>query len=267
MRIVHALAALLVLALAAAGAAAQQGISPPPAAPPDSTPLQDRPGIATLPLPADPATAVVLIFNHGTYRPQFRHVCNEDRDIPGLVRDLAATHGWRVHYLCSDVTDGNEPGSYTYKRADEILAVAAAYRAKGVQARHLFLLGHSAGGWSSLMAARKDPSGFNAVVAFAPAFAGTRAEATQYPRWRGEYAPRQITYLRQAKRIDALILSYSDDSYDRPEDLAPLESIPGLRILAFDVCGAGHGTTYTECFRTGARVEIEDYLKQRLAQP
>ena len=41
-------------------------------------------------------------------------------------------------------------------------------RARGVPDSHIFVLGHSAGGWSSLMAARKDASGFNAVVAFAP---------------------------------------------------------------------------------------------------
>ena len=116
------------------------------------------------------------------------------------------------------------------------------------------------------MAARKDGSVFNAIVAFAPAFAGPRHEEAQFPIWRQQYAPRQIAYLRQAKRIDALILAYSDDIYDRPQDLAPLEAIPGVRLVAFDACNAGHGTTYTECFRSGARAEIEDYMKERLAQ-
>jgi pimeloyl-ACP methyl ester carboxylesterase len=257
--------ALFALLLAAAGAAAQQSPAPPPAVE-DTDGLQAHGEQAPSPpqLPADPARAVVLIFNHGTYRPQRRHRCDEDGDVPAVVRGLAGAHAWTIHYLCSAATDDGDAGSYTYKRADEILAAVAAYRKRGVPARRIFLLGHSAGGWSSLMAARKDHSGFNAIVAFAPAFAGPRHEEAQYPKWRRELAPRQIAYLRQATRIEALIFAYSDDEFDRPADIAPLESVPGIRILAFDACQKGHGTTYSECFRTGARVEIEYYVKARL---
>jgi pimeloyl-ACP methyl ester carboxylesterase len=246
----------LFLVFLAAGAAAQQGPAPP-------GPLQDRaPPPASV--PGDPAQAVVLIFSHGTYRPQRRHQCNEERDVPAVVRDVASANGWTVHYLCSAATDDGIDGSYTYKRADEILAAVAGLRAKGVAARRIFLLGHSAGGWSSLMAARKDAGSFNAIVAFAPAFAGPRHEEAQFPKWRRELAPQQTAYLRQARRIEALIIAYSDDDFDRPADLGPLESIPGVRLLAFDACQRGHGTTYTDCFREGARVEIEDYIKSRL---
>ena len=252
------LLALLVFLLAAASAAAQQGPAPP-------GPLQEQ---RTEPppkaAPADPAQSVVLIFSHGTYRPQRRHQCNEEKDVPAVVRELADAHGWTVHYLCSIATDDGEAGSYTYKRADEILAAVAAHRARGVPAQRIFLLGHSAGGWSSLMAARKDHSSFNAVIAFAPAFAGPRYEEAQYPKWRRELAPAQTAYLREAKRIEALIFAYSDDDFDRPSELEPLQSIPGLRVLAFDACQRGHGTTYSECFREGAKVEIEDYIKSRL---
>ncbi len=256
--------ALLLLLLAAAGASAQQSIDPPSTSP-DSDGLQSRGDLPTPPvLPADPAKAVVLIVNHGTYRPQRRHQCNEGRDVPAVVRDLAAAHTWTIHYLCSSATDDGVDGSYTYKRADEILALVADYRGRGVPAERIFLLGHSAGGWSSLMAARKDHSGFNAIVAFAPAFAGPRHEEAQFPKWRRVLAPEQTAYLRQAKRIDALIFAYSDDDFDRPSELAPLESVPGIRLLAFDACKSGHGTTYSECFREGAKIEIEDYIKTRL---
>jgi pimeloyl-ACP methyl ester carboxylesterase len=257
--------ALLLLVLAAAGAAAQQAIDPP-ATGQDSDGLQSHGSDIPKPpaLTGDPAKAVVLIVNHGTYRPQRRHQCNEGRDVPAVVRDLAEAHAWMIHYLCSTATDDGVDGSYTYKRADEILAVVADYRGRGVPAERIFLFGHSAGGWSSLMAARKDHRGFNAIIAFAPAFAGPRHEEAQYPKWRRELAPAQTAYLREAKRIEALIFAYSDDDFDRPRELTPLESIPGLRLLAFDACNSGHGTTYTECFREGAKVEIEDYIKTRL---
>src|ERR1041385_1115275 len=100
MHITKHLAAALAFALFAAGAAAEQG------------------GVG----PSDPRNAVVLIFNHGTARPQQRHVCNENRDIPGILREVAAANGWTVRYLCSSATDEGVRGSYTYKRADEILA-------------------------------------------------------------------------------------------------------------------------------------------------
>lgn len=251
-------AAALALALAAGAAFAQDGRAPPRA-------QIEAPADRALPLRGDPAVAVVLIVNHGTLRPQFRHVCDEGRDVPAVVRDIADAQQWTIYYLCSAATDGNEAGSYTYKRADEILAAVARYRARGVPAQRIFLVGHSAGGWASLMAARKDHSGFNAIVAFAPAFAGPRHEAAKYPWWRGRLAPEQIAYLREAPRIRALVFAYSDDEFDRPADLAPLAAIPELRILAFDACREGHGTTYGECFRTGARVEIEHYIKTRLA--
>jgi pimeloyl-ACP methyl ester carboxylesterase len=249
----------------AAGAAAENGRPPAAVPPPSHSTLPEPPGSSPLTRPADPARAVVLIFNHGTNRPQYRHVCNEAQDVPGVVRDIAAAHRWILYYLCSTVTDGDRPASYTYKRADEILAAVARYRAFGVPARRIFLLGQSAGAWSSLMAARKEPAAFNAIVAFAPAFAGTRAEATRFPRWRGEYRPLQVAYLRQAKHIEALIFAYSDDPFNRPSDLAPLESIPGIDLIAFDACAHGHGTAYSQCFRTGARVEIEDYIERHLA--
>jgi pimeloyl-ACP methyl ester carboxylesterase len=252
------LSILFALLVAASGATAQQGPAPP-------APLQyESAKPPRAPPPGNPATAVVLIFNHGTYRPQRRHQCNERKDVPAVVRDVANANGWTVHYLCSVAIDDGVAGSYTYKRADEILAAVAAHRARGVPDSHIFVLGHSAGGWSSLMAARKDASGFNAVVAFAPSFAGPRYEESQYPKWRRELAPAQTAYVKQAKRIDALIFAYSDDDFDRPSELATLESVPGIRIVAFDACRRGHGTTYSECFREGARVEIENYIKTRL---
>jgi dienelactone hydrolase len=218
-----------------------------------------------MPLAGDPANAVVLIFNHGTDRPQVRHVCNERRDVPAVVREIAEARQWTLYALCSDAIDGDEAGSYTHKRADEILSAVAAYRARGVPAARIFLFGQSAGGWSSLLAARRDHGGFNAVVAFAPAFAGPRHEAARHPWWRGRLAPEQIAHLREAPRIEALIFAFSDDAYDRPEELAPLEAIPGVRIVAFDACNHGHATAFSDCFREGARTEIEHYIEERLA--
>jgi pimeloyl-ACP methyl ester carboxylesterase len=256
----------LAVALFAGSSAAEQGRPPPGSIDLD---VQSPPSGGARPrihVPIDPDHSVILIFNHGTTRPQRQHICDEARDVPTVLHDIARANGWTVHYLCSTAMDDGVAGSYTYKRADEILAAVAAFRARGIPAWRIFLLGHSAGGWSSLMAARKDRTGFNAIIAFAPAFAGPRHEESRFPIWRRRLAPEQMNYLLQAKRIDALIFAYEDDEFDRPRDIAPLERIPGIRIIAFDACMRGHGTTYSECFRTGARREIEDYIKLRLAR-
>src|SRR5690606_41086873 len=62
------------------------------------------------------------------------------------------------------------------------------------------LAGHSAGGWSALMATLEYGDQFNGVIAFAPAFAGRRSEVLRYPRWRRKIRPQQIEHLLQAKR-------------------------------------------------------------------
>ena len=53
----------------------------------------------------NPKNAVVLIFNHGTVRPQYRHNCRPRRDVPGVVRSVAANSSWRIFYLCSLAID------------------------------------------------------------------------------------------------------------------------------------------------------------------
>lgn len=209
---------------------------------------------------------VVLIFNHGTNRPQFRHVCRRERDIPRIVSMVARNTRWRIHYLCSTATDGEQQGSYTYKRAKEIERVVDAYRARGVPASRIFLVGHSAGAWSSLIAARQFGHKFNAVIAFAPAFAGPRHEVAQFPWWRNQIRPRQVDDILRAGRMPALVFAYPDDAFNRPRELAFLSRLQGVRVVTFDRCPQrDHGTTYSECFARMAAPEVERYIRTRLA--
>ncbi|MEQ8699675.1 MAG: alpha/beta fold hydrolase [Bauldia litoralis] len=238
-------------------------VRPDSSAPDTAQPDTTRPDTART---GDPRRMVVLIFNHGTRRPQRRHVCNRERDIPQVVIAVAQRTKWRVHYLCSTATDGSEQGSYTYKRAKEIERVVDAYRARGVPASRIFLLGHSAGAWSSLIAARQYGHKFNAVVAFAPAFAGPRYEVAQFPWWRNRIRPRQVTDILSAGRMRALVFAYPDDAFNRPRELAFLKQLTGVRLVTFDRCPERtHGTTYSGCFARMAAPEVERYIRARLA--
>ncbi len=259
------LAAAFVLILTAAGAPTALGAEGP--IPPDGSAIRPEAKRPAVPyrLAAQHRT-VMLIFNHGTRRPQFRHVCNRERDIPRVVQTVVRETRWRVHYLCSTATDEGVAGSYTYKRAREIEQVVDVYRARGVPASHIFLVGWSAGAWSSLIAARRFGHKFNAVIGFAPAFAGPRHETALYPWWRNEIRPRQVRDILQARRMRALVFAYPDDAFNRPRELAFLTSLSGVRLIAFDRCPERHhGTVYSACFARVAAPTIVTYIRARLA--
>ena len=95
---------------------------------------------------------------------------------------------------------------------DELLLI-------GVKATNIFLSGHSAGGWSSLMSMNMVGKKFNAGILFAPACCGPRSEILVYPSWRKRIRPAYIKNMTNVERIEALIFSYKDDPYNRPRDL------------------------------------------------
>jgi pimeloyl-ACP methyl ester carboxylesterase len=205
----------------------------------------------------------VLIYNHGTRRPQVRHQCNRDRNIPPVVRVLMGTGRFRLHYLCSRAVDGGEVGSYTYKRAAEIKRVVEKYRSRGVPAKRIFLLGFSAGGWSSLLASRHFGHKFNAVIAFAPAFAGPRHEFRLYPQWRGRIRPRQVAHIEMAASLPSLIFAFPDDSFNRPQDLSFLRRMRGVNLVTISNCQGGHRTPMGRCFAKAAASRIARYIQNR----
>ena len=66
---------------------------------------------------------------------------------------------------------------------------------------------------------------------------------------------------KAASLLARALLTDWDDAAGRFGKVIPKDY---KRVLAFDACNSGHGTTYSECFREGARIEIEDYIKTRL---
>jgi pimeloyl-ACP methyl ester carboxylesterase len=144
------------------------------------------------------------------------------------------------------------------------MRIVATFRSLGVPARHIFLVGQSAGAWSSLLVQRQAADTINAVIALAPAFAGPRSEESVYPWWRREILPKQMEFMTQARVLNALIFAFPDDDYDRPQELAPLASISGVTLVAFQDCQGGHLTAFTACFRGKARETIEAYIRSRI---
>ena len=180
-----------------------------------------------------PHDRIVIIYNHGTQRPQ--HV--EDCGAPWnqVPRSLLALQSERllIYYLCSRASESyakSSAGQYIYERLKEVEATLDELIALGVPPQNIFLAGHSAGGWTSLMAMKFVDRKFNAAIVFAPAFAGSRSEASTYPWWYQEARPKQIREMLEAPNVRALIFAYHDDPFERPEDLGFLTERYGKSV-------------------------------------
>lgn len=225
--------------------------------------------------PQSSADKIVLIYNHGTYRPQVIENCAafHNQPPPSILKLQQLNPKIEIYQLCSKAWESSaieDAGSYIYQRVNEVEATLDQLLASGVQAHNIFLVGHSAGGWTSLMAASRFPNKFNASIAFAPAFAGKRSEAKYFPWWRSQIRPQQIEAMLQAPRIKALVFAYEHDAYNRPQDLAFLDQrYPvSVELIAYD-CGNhfAHQTHHYDCQAEQTTQRIYQYIQQQRQQP
>jgi pimeloyl-ACP methyl ester carboxylesterase len=230
-----------------------------------------------------PDTAVI-VYNHGSLGEGQADPCEPAQEVggttPRIVRNLAGevVQGYRlaIFAFCTATktgrfrNDGSGGPPKVAGRRDDIKALVQALRAAGVPAERLFLMGHSAGGFASLLVERDAPDAQNAVIAFAPAFAGPRSDRSQ--AW-WDLRARYVAHLQQGREIDALVFSFEDDPYNRPQDLTFLQGIPGItldplssRTIEGVSCGIGepHRTVFLNCFGDTQEDDIQAYLATRL---
>jgi dienelactone hydrolase len=181
-----------------------------------------------------------------------------------------------VYGLCTNVSP-NPIGSTIavdelkiMKRVRKIEQVVRAFHDTGVPADHIFLVGQSAGGWASLLVARRQQVPINAVIAFAPAFAGQKAKRPDDMQTVQEL---HIAFLSAAERLNALVFAFDDDPYNTPEDLAVLRAIPGIRFIRLpaDVIAGrrceranAHATAFRDCFAQTQMDVILTYIAERV---
>ena len=233
-----------------------------------------------------PAETVVVIYNHGSDQEFVPDPCDpaggdsSEWSVPSVLSNLSGTRVAGKVIAMYGYCTPSRVGEYRHaersgepkvaKRAREIATLVDRFVALGVPRRQIFLAGHSAGAWASLLAAREHPRSFNAVIGFGPAFAGRRA--TRPPGWewlRGT----QVLHLRAAPRIDALVFAFEGDPYEPPADLAFLRGIPGVELVVLSEtridgvsCGGGspHLTDRKPCFHATQGARIRDYIERRL---
>ena len=205
----------------------------------------------------------IIIWSHGTERPQKRENCLK-LSVPESLFALSENDNVYFYFLCSRATDGDKLGSYIYKRKKEINKVLDQLISVGIKPKNIFLAGLSAGGWTSLMMMDQVGKKFNSAIVFAPAFAGPRSEIGIAPEWRREERPRQIKKMIKAKVIKALVFAYEDDPYNRPKELMFLkEKYPNSVEMVGYKCGNGHSTTYNDCRFDKTKQIIKKYFEKQ----
>lgn len=216
----------------------------------------------------------VIIYSHGIHRPQQTEPCYMPYNKPPKSLMEIVDKQTMVYRLCSTATEApaiSSAGRQVYLRKIEINHAIDAFIARGVKPRHLFLAGHSNGGWTSLMMMRDVNKRFNGVIAYAPAFAGKRSEVSFAPWWRNTVRPKQIKDMLKAPNMDALVFAYERDNYNRPEDLEflpanyPLVGSSGVDLVAYD-CGLrnSHQTFRNDCRVTNTSQRIEHFINSQI---
>lgn len=228
----------------------------------------------------DASDTVLLIYNHGSQEEFIPDSCDPGRDVPEVVRRLAdrplAGKKVLVYVFCTP----SRVGEYVHetrtgepkviKRARDIEELVDRFTAAGLPGRNIFLVGHSAGAWASLLVARRETIDVNAVIGFAPAFAGPKA--TRSPGW-SDLHREQSRYLQTASSLDALVFAFEGDSYVDVSELESVISVPGIDFVRVSrgsnydfTCGltAPHRRAFTQCFEEFAAPRIRAFIEQRL---
>lgn len=233
---------------------------------PGSLPKRNKPyeTIPPLSLP-DPATATVVIWSHGTANSQRLEYCSSPGNaLPESVRALEEA-GVYIYFVCSEVAVLSRPetaGRYIHLRMAEVDRAIRDIAGLGVPENRIFLAGHSAGAWTSLMLAADWGARIGGMIAFAPAFAGPR-DNPEYPWWREEARPRLIGEMLRAETIRALVFAYEADEYNRPADLAFLtETWPGgVELVAYGCDPANdHMSHLHDCRPDETARRIRDFV-------
>ena len=207
-----------------------------------------------------------VIYLPGTSTPRRRINCDDwSTQVPESLLVLANDPNTYVYYLCSNAKDIIRAGSYLDQRLDELIAVLRALNDLGVAPANIFLAGHSAGAWVTLLAAKDYSHYFNATIAYAPACCGVREESEIFPVWRARVRPASVEKMLQAETIRALVFAYGDDPFNRPQDLQFLtDRYPKSTLMHAYNCGGAHNTHVDDCRIADTQARISEYVRLRL---
>lgn len=228
----------------------------------------------------DPANTVLLIYNHGSRQEFYPDRCDPPSDIPQVVRNLSGHRLAGKRMLVYAFCTPSKVGEYRHqsrtgepkvaKRARDIENLVARFADAGLPSQNIFLVGHSAGAWASLLVSRRGNVNINAVIGFAPAFAGPKA--TRSSGW-WDLHRKQSAFLRASPRLDALVFAFDGDPFSDVPELSSDLSVPGVELVPVTRvtgnsadCGriTSHHGVFTNCFEELAAQRIGAFIEHRL---
>ncbi|WP_419902562.1 hypothetical protein [Kiloniella sp.] len=220
----------------------------------------------------NPEKTILFIYNHGTTNSGIGQKCFPS-SIPSYARAIVRQHSQAViYYLCSQeigVGSGGAPNQARYfRRSSEIGRILSIFREHGISANRTFLLGHSGGASTTLIAAADIPETFNGYVVSAP---GYGFAYTGKSRTSKLYAPHYDAWkagIEKASRKEGLVYAFEGDTYAPPEDLEFMRKMKNidLYIQKPEECGTSeaHEYPWSRCFRKKETPKIWNYIQQRI---
>lgn len=230
-----------------------------------------------------PENTILLIYNHGSQAEHKKDYCYPNSwTTPTLIKNLSGEKISRfeivVYAYCSPWRFGGYNGMLrmgepkVIKRAKSIEKLVEQFINNGVANERIFLVGHSAGAWASLLVARRGNVSFNSVIGFAPAFSGKRENRSE--GW-WHLRDQQVDYLQEASSLPALIYAFEDDPYNDVKALNFLRDINGVVFISTDDmtniakennCSppSGHRGSFKNCFTQTQLNVVKNYIKQRI---
>jgi len=228
-----------------------------------------------------PETTGLVVYLHSSLPEDEADLCApHDPDSPGgmplVIKNLHGASAGRREISIYPFCGSRRPGTFDGNtgegqpkiemRRQEVEEYLELVRAANGPKLRLFLSGHSAGGWTALLVARRGEVLLDGVIALAPAFAGPRTDRTD--AWQA-LRDRQADLLSSAKAMNALVYAFEGDAYEPPGDLAFFRRIEGVDFRALsphEIDGQRcrparpHNTASLHCFEKTQRDAILEFL-------
>jgi hypothetical protein len=232
---------------------------------------------------ANPKSKAIIVYLHGSVVEKMDDRCDPNstvlgESVPNVIQELSGTEvlGLEVMVFApchGRATNLGEPLKID-QRVQAIEETLKELKRAGVEASQIFLVGQSAGGWAALLHQKRHPQSVNAVVAFAPAFAGRKQWRPEVWQQRHEL---QAAEILSANLISSLVFAFKNDDYNSQEDLdflsrvkgTTLLKLPGDAIAGVDcdipLFGSSHKNVFRKCFDQTQSGVLRSFLQQRLS--
>ncbi len=231
---------------------------------------------------ANPKSKAVILYLHGSVVEKMDDRCDPNStvlgdSVPEVVQQLngAQLMGLEVMVFApchGRATRLGEPLKID-QRVEAIDETLKELKRAGIDSSQIFLVGQSAGGWAALLHQKRHPNSVNAVVAFAPAFAGKKQMRPEIWQQRHES---QAAEILSANLISSLVFAFKNDDYNSQDDLNFLSKVKGTTLLKLPgdaiagvdcdipLFGSSHRNVFRKCFDQTQSVVLKNFLQDRL---